>query len=186
VWAAASATFAAALIALLASLGVFDAIRAARMRITFEQREPWCRAATLSDGTTALWVRVGVENFRNRPARGCVGRITGLSTNGAVREDIDPLQLRWAGVPRSRAFDPIDLRRGQREFLNVLFLQARSHWRIVTFDEPDFDPGFSTALSYDEEHTLDIAVFSDNARTVRNSLVAKVGGEGEPIVLGLA
>jgi hypothetical protein len=185
-WAAATATFTVALVALLASFGVFDTFRAARLRITFEQREPWCRTATLHDGSHALWVRVGVENAGRQPARGCVGRLVNLTTDGSFREDIDPLQLRWAGVPRSKAFDPIDLRRGQREFLDVLFLQERARWRIVTFDDPDFDPGFSTELTSHQQQVLDIAVFADNTRTPTRSLVAKVGAQDDPIVLQLA
>jgi hypothetical protein len=89
-----------------------------------------------------------------------------------VREDIDPVQLRWAGVPRSKSFNPIDVRHDQREFLNVLFMPIGTHWRIVTFEDSDFDPGFGTDLALDQEHVLRIAVFSDNARTCILSLVA--------------
>jgi hypothetical protein len=99
-------------------------------------------------------VRVGVENVGQQPARGCVGRLTGIATDGVPRADVDPVQLRWAGVPPSRYFDPVGVRRGQREFVNVLYLREGSRWRIVTFDDADFIPGFTTELAAHRHHVL--------------------------------
>jgi hypothetical protein len=123
-----------------------------------------------------------VENLGSSPARGCLGRLISVTTNGELRPDVDPVQLRWAGVPRSRAIDPMDLRRDQREYLNVLCLGDGSRWRLVTFEDPDFDPGFATVLPLDQPHLLRFSVFSDNADTVTRSLVVEAssgGGEGE-------
>lgn len=99
VWAGAIATFLAALIALLGSVGGFDRYRAPRLRLTFEQTEPWCRGGVHPVDGEVLWVRVGVENVGQQPARGCVGRLTGIATDGMPRADVDSVQLRWAGVP---------------------------------------------------------------------------------------
>jgi hypothetical protein len=68
-WAGATATFLAALIALLASLGRFDRFRAPRLQVTFEQTEPWCRFGEHPVDGTVLWVRVGVENLGRAGAR---------------------------------------------------------------------------------------------------------------------
>ena len=87
-----------------------------------------------------------------------------------MRTDVDPVQLRWAGVPRSRSFEPVDIRRGQREFLNVVYLVEGRRWRIDTYAEPDFHPGFTTDLPSDSEHVVDVAVFADNAATGTYSL----------------
>jgi hypothetical protein len=182
-WFAAVATVVATAVALLVAYRVPDAARAPRLRLTFEPTEPWCRTAGLADGREVYWVRVGVENAGREPARGCVGRLIGLTTDGAERPDVDPLQLRWAGLPRSRAFDPVDLRRDQREFLNVLVLEAGARWRLVTFEDPDFDPGFSTELPPDREHVLQVALFADNAATATCSLVARVGARGHDVAL---
>jgi hypothetical protein len=160
--------------------GLLRRFRGPRLRLTFEAIEPWCRQGKAEGDGTALWVRVGVENQGAGPARGCLGRLISVTTNGALRPDVDPVQLRWAGVPRSRAFDPMDLRRDQREYLNVLCLADGSRWRLVTFEDPDFDPGFATDLPLDQRHVLRFSVFSDNADTVTRSLVAEVGsGDGE-------
>jgi hypothetical protein len=98
----------------------------------------------------------------------------GVMTDGDARADVDPVQLRWAGVPRSRSFDAVDLRRDQREFLNVLLLANRDGpWRIVTFEDPDFDPGFALDLETDRAHVLQVAVFSDDAETATQSVVVK-------------
>jgi hypothetical protein len=170
-WAGAIATFLAVVVAILVSLGAFDSVRTPRLRITFENREPWCRTAQLDEEGPAFWVRVGVENVGRRPARGCVGRFMSLATDGVEHEDIDPVQLRWAGRPRSRSFETIDIRPGQREFLNVLAMSATGRWRIVTFEADDFDPGFSTELAVDHEHELHLALFADNAKTTGANLV---------------
>ena len=164
VWVGAAATFTAALIALFAALGVFEKFRAPVFTITFEHRQPWCRPAS-PGSAELLWVRIGVANRGRNTARGCIGRLIAVTTEGTPRQDIDPLQLRWAGVPRSRAFEPLDLRRDQREFLNVLVLAAQSGWSIVTFDAPDFDPGFATELTAGQQHALELAVYCDNATT---------------------
>jgi hypothetical protein len=184
-WFGAVATFLAALVALLVALGLFDSVRGPRLRLTFEDAEPWRRATATAGGGEVLWVRVGVENVGRAPARGCVGRLIGLTTDGVARPDVDPLQLRWAGLPRSRAFDPIDVRRGQREFLNVLAFEEGARWRIVTFEGGDFDPGFPTELPPDREHVLEVAVFSDNADTATCHLVATVRAGEEGITLRL-
>jgi hypothetical protein len=177
--------FLSVLVALSIALGLFDSFRGPRVRITFADAEPWYRRAERMDGGEALWVRVGVENVGRKPARGCVGRMISVTTDGALRPDVDPIQLRWAGVPRSRSFDAIDLRRDQREFLNVLSLQQGGRWKIVTFEERDFDPGFSTAILPDHEHILQIAVFSDNADTTTRYLVATVQEDTGEIALSL-
>jgi hypothetical protein len=155
-------------------------------RITFEQRQPWCRRTEQAGTEGGYWVRVGVENVGQEPARGCVGRMISLTTDGTPRRDIDPLQLRWAGVPRSRSFDPIDIRRDQREYLNVLVLRDGSRWRFVTFEDSDFGPGFETELSPDHEHPLQVAVFADNAPTHTLWLVASVRTGDGKIILRVA
>src|SRR6516164_4492288 len=104
-WVGAVATFVAAFVALAVALGAFDRFRRPRLRMTFEPVEPWCRAQSREDESTVLWIRVGVENVGRRVAEGCVGRLVGVTSGDTPRRDIDPVQLRWAGVPRSRAFN---------------------------------------------------------------------------------
>jgi hypothetical protein len=128
-WIAAIATFLAAAVALLAAFGAFDILRSPRIRLTFENREPWAKTTLLDDGAEAFWVRIGVENVGKQPARGCVGKLMSVTTDGQTREDIDPVQLRWAGVPRSQGLSPIDIRRAQREYVNALMTLDRRRWR---------------------------------------------------------
>jgi hypothetical protein len=162
----------------MVALGWFDRFRAPQLRMTFTQSEPWCREGVHPRDGRVVWVRIGVENAGTQPARGCVGRLTEVWTDGSLRIDIDPVQLRWAGVPRSRSFDPFDVRRGQREFLDVLYLHDRDNWKIVTFEEADFDPGFTTELVTDRAHLLHVSVFADNANTVSRKLSVALGSDG--------
>ena len=140
VWVSAVATFLAVLVAALVALGYFDGLRGPRIHVTFADTEPWCRRGSDGQGGGGLWIRLGIENRGAGPARGCVGRLISVTTDGEARPDVDPVQLRWAGLPRSRAFDPVDLRREQREYLNVLYLRDGDAWRLVTFEDPEGNP----------------------------------------------
>jgi Glycosyl hydrolase family 3 N terminal domain len=181
-WAGGIATFLAALVALLVAAEVFDSLRAPRLRTTFDRAEPWCRTGAHGE----LWVRVAGENAGRAPAHGCVGRIVGLSTDGHARTDLDPVQLRWAGVPRSRAFDAIDIRPGQREFLNVLVLRPGAGWRLVTFEDPDFDPGFALDLTSDQEHVLILAAVADEVDAPLRSLAQMTDEERLSFVISVS
>ncbi|GAA5194678.1 hypothetical protein GCM10023322_59660 [Rugosimonospora acidiphila] len=166
-WVAAFASLATVTVALLGGFGWFARRSQPHLRVTFEQAQPWCRWVETEKDSAVLWVRVAVENHGLDPARGCIGRLIGVATDGSSRPDVDPVQLRWAGFPRSRGFDPIDLRRGQREFLDVVFRRADSpgDWVLDTFGSEDFDPGFDIRLAVDQVHLLQIALFADNADT---------------------
>src|SRR5262245_44975789 len=182
VWVGAAITLLAVILTALVALGFFDHLRGPRIHVTFEPTEPWCRHGESEDGSKGLWIRVGVENRGGGAARGCLGLLT-VSTSGRPRPDVDRVQLRWAGVPRSRAFDAIDLGRGQREYLNVLYLPDGADWHLVTFQDPDFDPGFATDLPLDGRHTIKISVFSNNPGTLTTSLTAEARpGRPEPVL----
>ena len=79
----------------------------------------------------------------------------------------------------------IDLGRGQREYLNVLYLPTGGDWHLVTFQDPDFDPGFATDLPLEGRHTVTISVFSNNAGTVSTSLTAEARSDETTPTLSL-
>ena len=93
---------------------------------------------------------------------------------------------RLGGVPRSRTFDPIELRPGQREYLNVLLLPRDDDWHLVTSGDPDFDPGVATTLPREARHHLQVSVFSSNAATSTRLLVAQAGPRADHLTLHLA
>lgn len=176
VWAGFVATVAIASVTALIALGRLSPLKKPRLRLTFQPTEPWLRRGTESYNQ-GLWIRIGVENpgdERTGPARGCVGRLVRVTTNGKPRPDVDPAHLRWASIPLRRAFDPLDVRHGQREFLDVALLADDAPWRIVTFEDDDFLRGFTVDLDRDSEHVFTVAVFSDNAPTVTCDVVARV------------
>jgi hypothetical protein len=184
-WAGAATTVLIVVVTILVSLGYFDRLRGPRINLTFESREPWVRFGKTEDAGRALWVRIGVQNVGKGPAKGCVGRLISVQTEGEPRHDVDPVQLRWAGVPLSRAFNPIDLRRDQREYIDVLCLVTGARWRVVTFQDPDFDPGFATQLPLDEQHVVQVAIYADNAHTVTRSLVTEAKTASDEVRLQL-
>jgi hypothetical protein len=87
-WAGAIATVLVVITTALVALGYFDGFRGPRLRLTFEATEPWCRQGKTEGDGTALWVRVGVENLGAGPARGCLGRLISVTTNGELRPEI--------------------------------------------------------------------------------------------------
>lgn len=164
VWAGAAATTTVAAIALLAGTGQFERRNRPRLRLVHEPTEPWCRRVITDHGATT-WLRVSVENYGREPARGCIGRLTGVRSDAVTRSDVDPVQLRWAGTPRSIAFNPVDVRRGQREYLDVVYRENHGPWQIDTFYGPDFDPGFPTTLDPRHHHRLTVELYGDNTDT---------------------
>ena len=92
-WVSAVVTFLAVTLSMFMAFRLPDKLRSPRIRVTFEHSQPWCRSSEQADAEGGYWVRVGVENLGSEPARGCVGRMISLSTDGALRRDIDPLQL---------------------------------------------------------------------------------------------
>jgi hypothetical protein len=76
------------------------------------------------------------------------------------------------------SFDPVDIRPGQREFLNVLFLRDGSpRWVIETFMADDFQPGFDTELDLDHPHVVQIALYADNADTITRDQPVDAGAQ---------
>jgi hypothetical protein len=182
VWVGALVSSMAVIVALLGGMGFFARRHRPRPALSFEPRQPWCRTVSRQSEPEALWVRVAVENHGPSPARGCIGRLVTLDTDDTQRPDIDPVQLRWAGVPRSRSFDPIDIRPGQREYLNVAYRPTGDDWFIDTFGDADFDPGFPIHLPARQLHVLSVALYADNAETISLGLRIEETGNGPRII----
>jgi len=174
---AAAATFAAVLVALL-GWRLNDWLRKPRLAISFEKGPPWCRWTTLASKRRAYWVRLQVRNNGVNPARACVGKVTRVNAATGLSDDIDPLQLRWCGVPDRIGFDPIHLAKNQDEFLNVFRIAERDAFMgFETFPPEDFAPGHPTYLPSGAEHQVEISVFADNADPAQAILTVKYSGD---------
>jgi len=66
----------------------------------------------------------------------------------------------------------MDIRRGEREFLNILLLVGNT-LAVTTHEDPDFDPGFSTELPSDGAHAIEVAFFADNTATVSKTIYVR-------------
>jgi hypothetical protein len=135
-----------------------------RLALEFENSEPYVRTTKSHLGDAIRWQRVRVTNVGGRPAESCAGILTHVSTVSVPRPDVDPIQLRWAGVPRSRGFDAINLSPGDFAFLNVTY-RLGDRGFLATFTDDDFDPGFQTwlDLGHGDHHELIVTVTSGNA-----------------------
>ena len=181
-WVAAGATIGAAVVALIVALGFFQWLRRPQLKITFEPIEPWCRTTNvvrnLAAGGTETkegrWVRVRVENKGSQPARACLGKLTQVKTDGEPRADLDPMQLRWAGVPDDKGFEAISLRRGQHEYLNLFLVLEEADVEVVTFS--NFAAGFRTQLERNRSHWVQVDIFAENASPAKLALEMNYGG----------
>jgi len=176
-WAAAVVTLLAVLVALF-GWRMWDWLRRPQLRIIFEHAEPFCRKTELTNGRDGYWVRVRVENTGVEPARACIGKLTRIYTDGQFRQDMDPMQLRWCGVPDKRGFEPIHLARKQREFLDVFrIVDGQPYLNVETFPPCDYAPGFPTSLEANVEHCVEITVVADNADPTAAMLTVTYDGD---------
>jgi hypothetical protein len=120
-----------------------------------------------------------VRNAGRSQADGCTGQLLEVRSDEEVRADIDPIQLRLAGVPQERGFDAFNLPRGGVAYLNVVFTRDDEPGvHIATIPGADF--GFDTRLSRDTWHELTILVSSANARPVTVTLPIYPAGSVMP------
>ena len=163
-WLGPAATFSAVLVALFGPQW-WGWWRQPKLTLEFEPGEPCVRTTELTNGVLTEWTRVRVRNTGRTSAQRCVPMLVRVASNGAERKDIDPIQLRWAGIPRSRGFDPVNLARGDFAYFNVLRQQENEKVaRFESFDYPDLDTGFLTVLPLSDSHKLTVTVTSDTAR----------------------
>lgn len=162
--------------------------RRPRLVMTFNRQDPFCRYTLVNwpgGARKAYWARVRVTNEGVSPALGLRGKLVAIRTDGTQRFDVDPMALRWAGVPDALGFDPIVLARGQHEYLNVAYVvQGESEIQIPTF--PGFAPGHRTTLEPNREHKLEISVFADNAEPMTTALSMTYRGDVDTLDVSLA
>ena len=176
-WVAAGATLGAVLVALFGPW-LWRRLRHPSLEITFEPGEPCCRGTVWSNGKRDYWIRVRVRNVGQDVARACVGKVTRVNTGTEFRSDIDPMQLRWCGVPDRHGFDPIHLAENQDEFLNVFcIVEGDPIIGFETYPSEDFSPGHPTHLDSGAEHQVQISVVADNADPIAVWLTVKYTGD---------
>jgi len=180
------ATFLSVLAALFGQR-LLDWWRRPRLFIAFKREEPFCRYTKTNwhDGPRGgYWVRIDIANEGLSPAHGLRGRLVAVRTEGAQRPDMDPMALRWAGVPDHMGFDPVILARGEHEYLNVAYVvDGESSVYIPTF--PGFAPGHPTQLEPHRQHQLNVAVFADDADPAVITLTIVYGDTIDALEVGL-
>lgn len=174
--AAAIVTFMAVLVALV-GWRFMDWRRRPRLEIAFKHEAPWCRKTNLDDDRQAYWIRLQVKNKGHNPARACIGKVTRVCSDGTVRDDIDPMRLRWCGVRDKDGFKAIHLAKDQVEFLNVLRLESDAQSVIFeTFPSKEYAPGHPVRLNTNVDHTIEVAVMADNAEPASRCLTVRYDG----------
>lgn len=163
------------IVAVLAGFGVFQIHRRPKLKLSFQEMEPWCRTTEVEPGRRAYWIRLVVENARGEPAEGLIAKAMEVRTGGALRADLDPMRLRWATAEGPEGFRPISLRNGEHEFLNLFeIVELESLAKFVTGDE-ERRRGVETFLRPDATHEVRVTVFADNADPVSATMRMEVG-----------
>lgn len=161
-WLAAAATFIAALVALFGWRFV-DWFRQPKLTMSFAESPPCYRFTDLSVGKRGFWIRVRVQNDGRSAAHGCIAKVTRVYDKKGHQSDIDPMQLRWCGVPDALGFEPITLARSQFEFFDVFRIEdgGASELRFETF--AGYAPGHATSLQAGPGYRVSMTVTAANA-----------------------
>jgi len=169
-WLIAGGTLGAAAVALI--LGLLVPWMRARwlrpnLRIDYEPKEPYCRYTKLVSGQAAHWVRVKITNRGRSGAKGCRGKmIAVLKEDGSVREDRDPMPLKWANMPEGQSLDPLDLAREEYQFLAVVVATDDNKEVATICTDPDARPGFPQTLEAGQLHRVRLGAYCDNGEPV--------------------
>jgi hypothetical protein len=162
------------------------------LKMRYEEREPFCRPTMMVDlrdpraPFPAYWVRVKITNEGRSTARGCKGHMTAVYTpEGKVREDRDPVLLRWsvAGMPDEQGLAPLDLACGESQFLNVAYATAMSPNAAKIPTHPQARPGFPLELEANQRHHVTVVVYSDNAEPTKADFVITYGGTVDSLTM---
>jgi len=190
--AAAVATFFAVLVALFGREW-WDRRHRPILEISYESREPYCRDTQIIIETHgakstvgAYWVRVKVMNEGRATAKGCKGKMIAVyNDDGNLRQDRDPMLLRWAGMPPDQALHPLDLARGESQFLDVVFARADDHEFAFIAADPT-PAGFFKTLEAGQKHKATLAVYADSVEPVTADFVITYGGDVDSLKMDWA
>ena len=162
--------------------------RSPSLEITYEPQEPYCRDTVLEPGNVrAHWVRVKVTNEGRGTAKRCKGKMNAVfRPDGGLRDDRDPMQLRWAGVPLEQSLEPLDLARRDSQFLTVVFARDDSREGAWIAADIRARPGFPYMLEAGQTHRVRLAVYADNADPVTKDFVITYGGDIRSLEMRLA
>ena len=104
-------------------------IKRPKIRIEFEQEEPYCKEVPLVNlqNIQSYWMRIKVENVGREIAQGVEGRLTEIKDkNKKPIKEFVPLVLRWSSRPYAEIPDikdvRMDINRGASWFLDVIFI----------------------------------------------------------------
>ena len=190
---------AAAVVALLIALVIEPLkkwVTKPRIRIRFDQAEPYCHASMVSimmaeDGSefrpikpfSAYHVRAWVENTRRfgvlggTVAKGCKGKLTSVRDASKNRRfEYDPMSLHWVseGMTGPNRYGPIDLAFGEGDYLDIIrTFEGQSNVRIATGPEPKGSPHDLPAGA----HYLTVTIYGANFEPESFHLRVKWGGK---------
>ncbi len=122
---------------LLAVFGIFLRwVRRPRLKVTFENRPRWVRAALIGPDRWGLFYRLQVTNTGRRVAKGVRARLDEwIRESGEANPNLDPFMLCWVST-KDPVISGIDLLANQEEFIDVFWVAAKNQGGRVT-DEPD-------------------------------------------------
>lgn len=138
-----------------------------------------------ADTAPSHWLRVRVTNVGRGTAKGCVGRLVGVTDDkGKKVEPLDPLYLHWVGTSWSDVpFRRLDLARGDAEFLDVCMTQQANPNLYLAGDQFPLwtrnDQRGITNFLHAGKYVLAIAVYGDEVRPKTKYLSVRWGASTE-------
>jgi len=153
-----------------------------RLSIEFEQKEPFCREATIQgSGTQSYWIRIKVKNEGRTVAKRCVGKLMEIrkieNGNEEILTSFDPSALRWVafkdierlaidGKKNGKKYSDkqyngwfkkigtLDINRAEYEYLNVVYTIEKMG-ALGELHRPGPDPFFHVSVTDPEPRGIE-------------------------------
>jgi hypothetical protein len=158
--------------------------RQPRFAIEFENKEPYCRPLeqvtilvnkhdditgkeTLVQEKvpwTSYWLRLKVTNRGRSVAKICSGRLVKFMGKSGPIETHDLVKLHWINTPWSAQeyFPPIDLNRGEHDFLDILVTRLEHDRKALLFMSPENLFSNNPDKVPDGTCAIQVTVYGDN------------------------
>lgn len=163
------------------------------LKFEFNNKEPFCRKIpNILNPTTgkitqlnSYYVRLRIKNIGNSIARNCKGKLIAVAHKdlGTLRQDFDPVILRWVGNYNSTGV--LDINSLEYEYLDVLSTNEKSDRFHIAAIDYSIPRGITMDPQRDDYFIL-VSVYAENAEPIDNVYKITNGSEHDEVRLSVA
>lgn len=143
------------------------------LKFEFDNKEPFCRKIpNILNPTTgeiiqlnSYYVRLRIKNIGKSIARNCKGKLIAIAHKdlGTLRQDFDPVSLRWVGNYSTSGI--LDINSREYEYLDIFSANEKSD----RFHIAAIDYGIPRGITMDpqrDDYFILISVYAENAESI--------------------